>query len=143
MSVIVSGRALGSRRALFDDWSVPLNPDDFGGGEGLTLRALIEKIVHAEVEAFTRRNEARRLDRVLSAKQIESGLSAGKVSPEGKMTTPAPDAEDAVDVALQAFEDGLYLVIVDGHEVKSLEAPVYIKVGSRVTFVRLVFLAGA
>jgi hypothetical protein len=143
MNVIVSGRAVGSRRALFDDWSVPLNPDDFGGGEGLTLGELIEKIVHAEVQAYEQRREARRLDRVMSAAQIERGAAQGKVSPEGKNTPPAPNADEAVDVALQAFEDGLYLVAIDGREAKSLDETVFINAGSRVTFIRLVFLAGA
>lgn len=52
------------------------------------------------------------------------------------------DVEEAIGVALQAFEDGLYLVIVDGEEKRSLDAQVFVKEDSSVAFVRLVMLAG-
>lgn len=151
MAIIVSGRALGSRRPLFADWSIPLPPDDFGGGGGLTLRDLIARIVRAEVEAFVARQEARRLDRVLSREDIDRGVAAGRVSPEGRdaggihgaSQARSPDVEDAIGTALQAFEDGLYLVIIDGQERRDLDEQVFVKPDSRVTFLRLVFLAGA
>ena len=41
-----------------------------------------------------------------------------------------------------SFEDGLFLVIVDGQEQRSLDAQVYVQPDSRVAFVRLVMLAG-
>ena len=141
--MIISGRSLGSRRPLFADWSIPIPPDDFGGGEGLTLRDLITKVVLAEVEAFEQRREARRLDRVLTREQIERGSEAGKISPEGRESPPAPPPAEAVDTALQAFEDGLYLVAIDGVEQRDLDATVFVTADSRVTFIRLVFLAGA
>ena len=53
------------------------------------------------------------------------------------------DAEAAVGAALQGFEDGLYLVIVDGVEQRSLDSQVYLTADSRLVFLRLTFLAGA
>jgi hypothetical protein len=44
---------------------------------------------------------------------------------------------------LQAFEDGLYLVAVDGVEQRNLDARIFLAADSRVVFIRLVFLAGA
>lgn len=143
MPLVVSGRAVGSRRPLFADWSIPLTPDDFGGGEGMTLRDLIAVVVRAEVEAYEKRREARRLDRVLSREQIERGVVEGRVAPEGRETPPAPEVDEAVGAALLAFEDGLYLVAIDGREIKDLDAQVFVTPDSRVTFIRLVFLAGA
>jgi hypothetical protein len=143
MAMVISGRAVGSRRPLFADWSIPLNPDDFGGGEGMTLRDLISLIVKAEVEAYEQRREARRLDRVLSREQVERGEAAGKIAPEARETPAAPDVDEAIGIALLAFEDGLYLVAIDGREIRSLDAQVHVTPDSRVTFVRLVFLAGA
>ena len=151
MAILVSGRALGSRRPLFADWSIPLPPDDFGGGAGLTLRDLISRIVRAEVEAFTTRQEARRLDRVLSREDIARAAASGKVAPEGREPggihgvehARAPDPADAIDTALQAFEDGLYLVLLDEQERRDLDEQVFVKPDSRITFLRLVFLAGA
>lgn len=138
---MVSGRALGSRRALFDDFSVPLDPDNFG--DGLTLRELIERVVLAELEAYSKRHEASRLDRVLSRAEIARGAEQGKVAPEGRETPPPPSADDAVGTALLAFEDGMYLVAIDGRELRDLDSQVFITPDSRVTFIRLVFLAGA
>ncbi len=143
MPLTISGRALGSRRPLFADWSIPLNPDDFGRGDGLTLRDLIAKIVRTEVEAYEQRREARRLDRVLTRNEISRGAASGKVAPEARETPKAPDLDEAVGIALLAFEDGLYLVIIDGKELRDLNAQIFVTPDSRVTFVRLVFLAGA
>lgn len=143
----IRGRALGSRRTLFDDFSIP-PPDDLGDGGPLTLRDLIEHIVRREISAFERREAARRLDRVLSGRQIDAGVERGKVSAEGRdpklfAKMPHVDPDDAVRTALIAFEDGLYLVVIDEHEYRSLDDIVRLDPDSRITFLRLTFLAGA
>jgi len=145
MPLVISARTIGSRRPLFADWSVPIDPPDPGGrGDGgMTLRDLITKIVHAELAAYETRREARRLDRVLSKAQIDAQAAAGRVSPEGREVPPAPDLQSAVAAALVGFEDGVYLVAIDGREVRSLDEPIHLAPDSRVTFLRLVFLAGA
>lgn len=141
--ITVQGRVLGSRRPLFADWSVPLPPDLVeGSGDGLTLRRLIEVIVRREVEAFESRAEARRLDRVLSREDIARSAGGGKVDPAGKDTPAQVDVESAVHAAIQAFEDGLYLVIIDGQEHRDLDARIAVGPESTVTFLRLTLLAG-
>jgi hypothetical protein len=144
-NLIVSGRGLGQRRPLFEDFSVPLPPDLTGddGGGGLTLRELIARIVRAEVEAFVTRQERRRLTRVLSPARIDEGLERGKVDMGGRDLDRRVDPDEAVAAALQAFEDGLYLVVIDDAEQRDLDAQVFVRPGSRVVFIRLVFLAGA
>ena len=42
-----------------------------------------------------------------------------------------------------AFEDGLYLTIIDGVERRSLDEPVRLTEDSQLVFIRLTFLAGA
>jgi hypothetical protein len=143
MSLTITGKVLGSRRPLFADFSVPLPPDDFGGGGGITLRDLISLIATVEVGAYERRREERRLDRVFTAGRIERELESGRVSPEGRESLPAPSEDDAIAAALLAFEDGLYIVAIDGQEHRDLDAQVFLHADSRVTFIRLVFLAGA
>lgn len=138
----ICARAIGSKRPLFADWSVPLPPDDFGD-EGLTLRTLIERVVAAEVRNYETRRESRKLDRVLTRAQIEQGTEKGRIAPEARESAGAPPVEIAFAQALQAFEDGLYLIIIDDSEQRDLEARVYLKPNSRITFVRLTFLAGA
>jgi hypothetical protein len=80
--ITVSGKAIGRRRALFDDFSVP-PPENVGDGGPLTLRALITHLVVQEVGAFQSRQARRAFDRILSNEQIERDEKRGKISPEG------------------------------------------------------------
>jgi hypothetical protein len=137
----ISGKALGRKKPLFADWSIPFPPD--AGDGGLTLRDLIGRVVRAEVEAFKQRQQERQLFRALTTRDIEKGVEKGKIESGGQEFKPQQvDADDAVGVALQAFEDGLYLVVVDGEEQRELDRQVFLKGDSRVAFVRLTMLAG-
>jgi hypothetical protein len=141
--ITIEGKALGTRRRLFSDWSIPIPPDLGGGGGGdLSLRDLIARIVRAEVAAFRDRREGRRLVRALSATEIAEGVAKGKVDMGGRDLDQEVDEEQAVGAALQAFEDGIYLVAVDGRDVRDLDQSVYLTADSRVTFIRLALLAG-
>jgi hypothetical protein len=133
---------LGKRKPLLDDFGVP-PPAAVPGGDDLRLRDLIEHVVRHEVREFKRRQHARRFDRVLSESQIAQAASRGKVDPASKDLGQQVDADAAVGNALQAFEDGLYLVIVDEVERRSLDEPVRLSEDSRLVFIRLTFLAGA
>ena len=140
--ITIDGKVLGRSRPLFADWAVPYPPDLRDGGDHLTLRDLISRIVRAEVEAFRERQARRRLVRVLSREQIAEGLQKGKVDAGGRDLQQEVDEDDAVATALQAFEDGLYLVVLDGQQQRDLDRQVFLRPDSRVTFLRLVMLAG-
>ena len=99
--------------------------------------------MRAEVAAYESRREARRLDRVFSRERIERGAAEGRVAPEAREGAAAPPVEEAVETAVTAFEDGIYLVAIDGVEVREVEARVSVRADTRVTFIRLVLLAGA
>ncbi len=142
MSMVVSTRVLGKRKPLLADFSVP-PPIEIGDGGETTLRKIIEHIVHSEVAKFDRRQEQMRFDRVLSKSQIDSEIASGKVDPAKKNYTQTADFEEAVGVALMGFIDGLYLVIIDEVERKCLDETIRLSPTSHITFIRLVFLAGA
>ena len=141
----ISGNAIGKRRPLFEDFSVPAPPElgDEGGGGGVTLRDLIAHVVRHEVAAFRKRQEARQFLRVLSEREIESGVTRGKIESGGSDISQQVDEEQAVATAHQAFDDGLYLVLIDGEQQRELDRQVYLQPDSRMTFIRLTFLAGA
>src|SRR5688572_20651687 len=80
----IDARAPGRRRPLIPQWQIPLPPDATGRAEPLTLRALISRIVAAEVAAFRDRQETRNLVRVLSAREIDEGAAKGKVDSGGR-----------------------------------------------------------
>ena len=142
--MFIETRVVGKRVRPLDGWAIPNLPglEGDGGGE-LTLRALITRIVRSEVRAFEKREQGRRLMRVLTDQQVADGAARGKVDPGGRQPTGPVDEEAAVGAALQGFEDGLYLVILDGEEQRELDKQVYVTPQSRVVFLRLTFLAGA
>lgn len=140
---VISARTVGSKRPLFADWSIPLGPEWGEEGEDLTLRMLIERLVRIEVESFRKSAAERKLDRVLAPRQIEDGLEKGRVAPEGRAVPRHVDMDEAIAAALEAFEDGLYLVVIDEDEYKALDRVVRLRPDSRIVFIRLTFLAGA
>ncbi|WP_254510970.1 hypothetical protein [Anatilimnocola floriformis] len=140
--IAIRGKALGRKKPLFADFSIPL-PPDLGDGGALTLRSLIERIVRQEVIAFRQRQTDRQLLKALSAAQIEAGTAAGKItSGESEVAPQEVDEDQAIGTALQAFEDGIYLVAIDGNEQRKLEDQIFLRDDSTVTFIRLTLLAG-
>jgi hypothetical protein len=140
--ITISGKTIGKKQPLFADWSIPFPPELSGGEGGLTLRDLITRIVKSEVQAFRKRQQDRQFVRALTARQIEEGAGAGKIDMGGRKLKQTVSDEDAVGAALQAFEDGIYLVILDGEEQAELDREIHLEPDSRITFVRLVMLAG-
>lgn len=140
--MILQTRQLGSRRPLLNDWSFE-PPSDWGdGGEPLTLRALITRIVLLEVTAFRQRQRDRMTFRVMSATEIVEESKRGAVKPGNQSGLQEVNEGAAVAGALTAFEDGIYLVLIDGEEQRDLEREVYVTSKSVITFIRLVLLAG-
>lgn len=137
----VSAQAIGRRKPICDSFSVP-PPAAITSGQSVTLHDLIDHVVRSEVEAFKARQAERRLLKALTATQIDEGLVSGKVSAGGSDLDQKVSPENAVTAALEAFDDGLFLVIVDDTEVKELDSPVPLTNTSKLTFVRLTMLAG-
>jgi hypothetical protein len=138
----ISGKAIGDRRPLFADWSIPFPPEWADAG-GITLRDLIGRVVRSEVDAFRARQEERQVFRALTARRIAEGAEKGKIEMGGsEVGLQKVDEDEAVAVACQAFEDGLYLVVIDGDDQREIDREIYVRPDSRVTFVRLTMLAG-
>jgi hypothetical protein len=141
-SITVVGKVVGQRRPLFSDWELPMLPEWEQGVGHTTLRDLITQIVRAEVAAYLERQEQRSMIQALTQADIQRGLMKGKVDPGGREKTGTVDAEEAVQRAIQAFEDGLYYVFIDEEQQTDLGHAVSLHSDSRVTFLRLVALAG-
>ena len=142
IEITVEGRIAGQRRSLFADWHIELPPMEERRGNHLKLRDLITTIVLKEVDAFKTRQEERRLARVMSKKEIDAGVLQGKVEPGERDLQQEVDSNEAITVALQAFEDGLYFVFVDEVQQMKLDDEVFIKSKSKVMFLRLTALVG-
>jgi hypothetical protein len=139
-TITVEARVVGRKQPLFTDWIVPL--PEAGAAGRLPLRDVITRIVLEEVRDFQQRQAERRLARIMTKEQIERAAEAGKIDLHEKELKQEVDPQAAVETALQAFEDGLYYVFVDGAQIEALESEVAIQPDSRITFIRLVGLAG-
>ena len=141
-TLTISGKAVGSRRPLFADWSIPF-PPDWGSSGGVTLRDLIGQVVRGEVQKFKQRQEDRQIFRALTARQIAAGAEKGKIEMGGSEVPLQPvDEAESVAVACQAFEDGIFLVVIDGEEQREIDHEIHVQPDSRIAFVRLTLLAG-
>jgi len=141
-TITIEGKVLGQRRPAFAPLSFCLPEEWEVAPQEIRLRALIARIVLDEVAAFDARQAARRVLRVLTPSEIDAQAAQGKVSMGGQDLAQEVDLQVAVETALQAFEDGLYYVFVDEVQQIALDDPVYLGPDSRVTFLRLVALAG-
>jgi hypothetical protein len=121
-------------------FGVPL-PDGAGDG-GLTLRELIALAVREELAAYSERRAERTFAQVLTEQRLAAGRAAGRIDSGQRHTAAPPSPEVAVATAVEAFADGLFLVLVDGRQETELDAQVLVAPDSTVTFVRLVALAG-
>ena len=107
-----------------------------------TLRDLIERIVTLEVQAFRERQRDAQFIRALTESEIKARRETGKIAMGGLEQVQEVHTDDAVTVALQAFEDGLYYVFANDEQIESLEQPVNLATDSNIMFLRLVALAG-
>ena len=128
-------RALGRRKKLMDDFSVPFPPDDGDGDGSRLLRDVIAQVVRSEVAEFEKRQDENQFLKALSPQDIDEAASTGKVIPGGSDLAPQQvDVEYAVDNALTAFADGIFLVVIDGEQVEDLDAEVHVNEDSRISF---------
>lgn len=137
----VSAQAIGRRKPICDAFSIS-PPAAVATGQTVSLRELLDHLVRSEVSAFKTRQAERRLLKALTASQIDEGLASGKVYAGGSDLDQKVNPDDAVATAVEAFADGLFLVIVDDTEVKELDTPLPLTSTSKLTFVRLTMLVG-
>ncbi len=134
----VEAKVIGQKKTLLEGIRIPI---DVAGT--VTLQDLITRIVQMQVQAFRQRQADRQLIRFLSPQEIAEGATRGKIEMGGSEVPPqAVDDQAAVATALQAFRDGIYLAFVDGQPVQQLDAELHLQSETRVSFVRLVMLAG-
>ena len=141
LTLTVEARVLGQSRAKTAPWHVSLASRVAPGGT-LSLRDLLVAIVTQEVEAYRERREQRRLTAVLAPEEIARAAERGKVDMGGHDLGQPVSAADAISAALQAFEDRLYYVFLDGQQLLSLGEDITVRQGSHLLFVRLVALIG-
>ena len=116
-----------------------------------TVRQLLEGIVAQEVAAYnakTAENAAgwtpqdSLIFKALTENEMEDLADTGKIGFGARYNTKQQNSEEAIDNALQSFEDGLYRVFINDEEVHRPDEPLSLQEGARLTFFRLTMLAG-
>lgn len=133
-TVILETRSLGQARGAVTD--LPLPPG------ARTLRELLGELVALELREYVDRRLDASVFRVLTPGDLERAAGTGHYPVEPRPYAEPPTVQAATRVAHEAFVDGLYLVLVDEAQVRTLDEVVVVETGTRLLLVRLVALAG-
>ena len=136
MQVFINLKAIGKRRPVLARAPYEL-PDHVN-----TLKDLITTVVTQEVKAYNAREVDVMLIPFLTADEIKNQATVGKIGFGRLYSEKSANLEKSIEVALQAFVDGLYKVVINEIEVKALDTQVNLKENDVLTFIRLTFLAG-
>ena len=132
--VVLQLKRLGKKKIHSIPFLVSKRPD--------TLRTLIEECVRQEVQGYNQERVAHTLIPFLTPAAIQEQSETGKIS-FGAIENETPaKMEEALENAFLAFQDGLFVVMVDDTEIKDLDAQLHLNDASVISFIRLTFLAG-
>jgi hypothetical protein len=107
-----------------------------------TLTQLIERIVTLEVNAFRERQTDNQFLRALTETQLLEAAQTGKISLGGQEFTQEVNTDEAIQTAVQAFQDGLYYVFNGETQIEYLTDVVNLELRQDIMFLRLVALVG-
>lgn len=107
-----------------------------------TLQSLIAACVTTEVEKYNQKRQKIELATFLNPQQIQEQAEQGKIAFGEIHNLTLIDVDKAISTALLAHKDGLYVIFVDGTEIKQLTDPVEINEKSEIVIIRLTFLVG-
>ncbi len=134
MQLLLQLKRLGKKKVITVPYQLDIVPT--------TLKGLLLECVKTEVERYNQKREEIPLVSFLNPQQIQEQAEEGRIAFGDIHNMQEIALEKAVTTALQAFEDGLFVVFIDGMEIKSLDEGVDIKDRSEVAFIRLTFLVG-
>ena len=106
------------------------------------LEELIVEIVKSEVKRFNDKQENPSIVSFLSNQAINEQSESGKVSFGDMYNQDKAIEHEAIENALLAHTDGMFVVFVDDEEIKDLKENITITEHSEVVFLRLTFLTG-
>jgi hypothetical protein len=124
------------QKPLFEPWSIAIEPY-LDGNDDWTLSELIEMVILEASTVFKEPpHDPAFLQSVnaLLAIQTTDAASAIPTDPASMET----QVGEAIGNALQAFEDDVFLVVLDNEDVMDLDDEIELRPDSQVIFVRLV-----
>ncbi|MDR2270890.1 MAG: hypothetical protein LBF27_08295 [Sphingobacterium sp.] len=134
MRLIIQLKRLGKKKIHHIPFELSSEPK--------TLHAFITACVTEEVENYNQRRQNIELAAFLNPQQIQEQTEQGKITFGEIQNFTFIDVDKAISTALLAHKDGLYVVFVNGTEIKQLTDPIEIDEKSEIAIIRLTFLAG-
>ena len=134
LEIYMNVKSIGTRKNVID--KIPFHYDK----QPQTLREFLSVTVTIGVNDYIERS--RQGACVLTEENIHDMADVGKIAFGIIYGNKEPDVEEAVAVAVQAFEDGLYRVFVNGEEAEQLDERLALQDGDEVSLIRLTMLAG-
>lgn len=134
LEIYMNVKSIGTRKNVID--KIPFYYDK----QPQTLREFLSVTVTICVNDYIERS--RQGACVLTEENIHDMADVGKIAFGIIYGNKEPDVEEAVAVAVQAFEDGLYRVFVNGEEAEQLDERLALQDGDEVSLIRLTMLAG-
>ena len=107
-----------------------------------TLRQLISLLVTDGVEAYNQRLQSKGNTSLLTKDDIDAMSQVGKIGFGIPFGSREANLSDALETAMQGFEDGLYRLFIGEREIESLDALLNLQEEDTITIIRLVMLTG-
>ncbi len=107
-----------------------------------SLRALLRVLVEHEVGLYAVHRRRSATLQILTPADLVAGVETGRHGREPRAIPAAPGIDEAYARAVEAFDDGLFLVFLDDVRIHALDDIIVIEPHSRLRLVRLVALTG-
>jgi hypothetical protein len=149
MQIYIKFKQAGKRRLILEKQAIEI--EDIGNSP--TLRSFIMAVVTQQVGIYnvgTHNVETRHalslpntsIINFLTETQIENAVATGKVGFGAIYNDKKADVQKAIQVAIEAYIDGLFVVAVDDKIVEKLDDFIALNEKTVVTFIRLTLLIG-
>jgi hypothetical protein len=139
MQLKISVKQPGKKHLLIDKKIIEI--DDIGNTP--TVYELINAVVKQQVQEYNDKPAEKNLLSFLNRETIERDAENGKVGFGSIYNENKAVVAEAQQTAVQAFEDGIFVLFADDQEYTKSGAIIHLTEDSILTFVRLTFLAGS
>lgn len=107
-----------------------------------TVKELLTYMVRYCVREYNSRKENGELLKVLGKEEISNKSATGKIGFGVNYGEKKPKPDEAIENALQCYEDGIVVLFVGDRKTETLEEEITVKDDTELTFIRLTMLAG-
>jgi hypothetical protein len=142
MELKVSVKQLGKKHPILKEQALEIAYDQ----PSITLEQLLLLIVEQQVARYNAlqvQNEEEGTVQKPLHEYLGPLMEMGKVGFGGTYQSQKVNVEEAQDVALQAYKDGLFAVFQGEEECSDLQQHIDLQLQQTFTFIRLTFLAGS